>query len=252
MRSLLLLLLVSVVSTMSACQSMSVNGKSEEFSTDTDVSASPAATIPSNTLTVTEEQIEEEPMVTVTSEPYTDTTPDSYRKQPTLWEDLLSAFASTDPKDKTTKHSIEVGPSASHLGPGGKYVPLVLFDYDQYFLTPHGQKTLADASDWLKNDPKSPLVIEGHCDLRGTHAYNIALGHKRAVSVKEYLRDMGIDESRLETVSYGEAKPICTHDNTLCHTINRRAFVLIQAPRPKSASTSTDSNTYAFSSIETY
>ncbi|GJL52917.1 MAG: hypothetical protein NPIRA02_00490 [Nitrospirales bacterium] len=257
MRSMLLLSLLCVVSAMAGCQSLSVKGSGEEFSANTDVSSSETPSVPNYALI--EEQIEEQALLTISPSPPIDTTPEPYRAEPetTPWKELLSAFISTDPGSQDAENTTmdpqqQVGPSASRMWPGGKYVPVVLFDYDQYFLTPHGQEILADASDWLRKDPKSPLVIEGHCDLRGTHAYNLALGHKRALSVKEYLHDMGIDESRLETISYGEAKPICSSDNNLCHTINRRAFVLIKAPREKNADISTQPKSYAFAYPETY
>jgi len=242
---------------MTGCQSLSVKSTGEEFTADTDDSSSPDPTMSDNTLTVTEEQIEEESIVTFAPTQDIDTRPEQYREKPDFWEELLSKFVSTDPNQNGTQESVEdsivkTGPAASHMWPGGKYVPLVLFDYDQYFLTERGQETLNDASDWLRKDPKNSLLIEGHADLRGTHAYNMTLGHKRATSVKEYLSDMGIEQSRIETLSYGEAKPICDHDNTLCHTINRRAFVVIQEPRQKIATTSTSGTSYAFSYMETY
>ncbi|GJL61751.1 MAG: hypothetical protein NPIRA04_04050 [Nitrospirales bacterium] len=257
MRFLLLFLLVCFVSSMTGCQSLSVKSSGEEFTAGTDDSSSTDPTNSLNTLTVTEEPIEEETIITFTPTRDIETRPEPYREKPDFWKELLSKFASTDPNNNGNQplaenSAIQVGPAASHMWPGGKYVPLVLFDYDQYFLTEHGQETLNDASDWLRKDPKNSLLIEGHADLRGTHAYNMTLGHKRATSVKEYLSDLGIEQSRIETLSYGEAKPICDHDNTLCHTINRRAFVVIQEPRQKIATTSTSGTSYAFSSIETY
>ena len=73
------------------------------------------------------------------------------------------------------------------------------------------------------------VLIEGHCDERGTAAYNLALGDRRANAAKEYLVSLGIDASRLRTVSYGKERPFCTENDESCWQKNRRAHLVITA-----------------------
>jgi peptidoglycan-associated lipoprotein len=73
------------------------------------------------------------------------------------------------------------------------------------------------------------VLIEGHCDERGTAAYNLALGDRRANAAKEYLVSLGIDASRLRTVSYGKERPFCTESTESCWQKNRRAHLVITA-----------------------
>ncbi len=73
------------------------------------------------------------------------------------------------------------------------------------------------------------ILIEGHCDERGTGSYNLALGDRRANAAKEYLVSLGIDGSRIKTVSYGKERPFCTDSNESCWQQNRRAHLVITA-----------------------
>ena len=80
---------------------------------------------------------------------------------------------------------------------------------------------------WLNDNPDANIVIEGHCDDRGTNAYNLALGERRAESVKAFLADLGIESARMTTISYGEEKPLDLGQNEEAWAKNRRAeFVL--------------------------
>jgi len=81
---------------------------------------------------------------------------------------------------------------------------------------------------WLKANPQVRVEIEGHCDERGTNEYNLALGIKRANSVKRYLVDLGISAGRLSAVSYGEELPLCKEQNEICWAKNRRAHFAIK------------------------
>jgi peptidoglycan-associated lipoprotein len=105
---------------------------------------------------------------------------------------------------------------------------VVLFDFDSAVLRPEAQALLEAQAEWLKANPGVPLVlIEGHCDERGTEAYNMALGAKRAESVKRYLIDLGVDNQVLDTQSFGEEKPAAYGHNEEAWSQNRRAsFVL--------------------------
>lgn len=99
----------------------------------------------------------------------------------------------------------------------------VHFEYDSSTLTSETRKELAENADWIKNNPKATVQIEGHCDSRGSVEYNLALGERRAKSVKNYLTSLGIDSKRLTIISYGEEKPIAQGDSEEAYAKNRRA-----------------------------
>lgn len=97
--------------------------------------------------------------------------------------------------------------SAFALGEGTReegLLPSVYFDFDQSFVRPSDRDLLQDAAEYLTNHPEARLIAEGHCDWRGTTEYNLALGDRRAASVKAYLVNLGIAPERIETVSYGD------------------------------------------------
>jgi len=98
----------------------------------------------------------------------------------------------------------------------------ILFNYDQFSLTPQARATLDSIADWMKNNPRKLLMIEGNCDDRGTNEYNLALGDRRANSAKTYLVQLGVDSARIYTISYGEERPIAFGNNEAAWTKNRR------------------------------
>ena len=75
---------------------------------------------------------------------------------------------------------------------------------------------------WLKQHPEVKFTIEGNCDERGSEEYNLGLGDRRANAVKEFLVKQGISQSRINTLSYGEERPVCRVDNESCYQKNRR------------------------------
>ena len=103
----------------------------------------------------------------------------------------------------------------------------VHFDYDQYALTDEDKGTLQRQATWLQKYPAVRVTIEGHCDERGTREYNLALGARRANAVKEYLASLGVSSSRLETVSYGKERPVCTASDESCWAQNGRGVSTI-------------------------
>jgi peptidoglycan-associated lipoprotein len=109
------------------------------------------------------------------------------------------------------------------------YLSDAFFDYDQSDLREDARSVLAADAQWLKKHTTVQVLIEGHCDDRGTAAYNLSLGDKRANSAKEYLVSLGIDASRLRTVSYGKERPFCTEQTESCWQKNRRAHLVITA-----------------------
>jgi peptidoglycan-associated lipoprotein len=104
----------------------------------------------------------------------------------------------------------------------------VYFDYDKYDLTPAAREILAVNAQALRQNPEAPVVIEGHCDERGTVEYNLALGDKRAKAVKDYLVWLGVERSRLTTVSYGKERPVDPRHYEAGWAQNRRAEFVIK------------------------
>jgi peptidoglycan-associated lipoprotein len=98
----------------------------------------------------------------------------------------------------------------------------VRFGFDQSALVPESQGTLQKLADCVKRAPAKRILVAGHCDERGTTQYNIALGARRAEAARKYLSDLGVS-AKLETVSYGKEKPLCTESTEDCWARNRRA-----------------------------
>lgn len=105
----------------------------------------------------------------------------------------------------------------------------IYFETDKWTILPEAREILKKNSEWILAHPEFKLIIEGHCDERNTEAYNLALGERRANSAKEFLIGLGVLSSKIQTVSYGENKPICEEHNEECWQKNRRAeFVLTE------------------------
>jgi peptidoglycan-associated lipoprotein len=103
----------------------------------------------------------------------------------------------------------------------------VFFDFDKYNLTDESKRTLERNSQELKSAKSSRIIIEGHCDERGTVDYNMALGEKRAKAAKDYLTSLGIGPDRIEVISYGKSRPFDPRHNEDAWAKNRRGhFVL--------------------------
>ena len=116
------------------------------------------------------------------------------------------------------------------FGAAGEALSLgdIFFDFDQYTIRRDAQSILSANAAWFNGRPGKAVVIEGHCDERGTQAYNLVLGEKRARSVKRYLEDLGVPASRLKTTSYGELRPFCKERDESCYQQNRRAHFAVQ------------------------
>ena len=105
----------------------------------------------------------------------------------------------------------------------------VFFDYDQYNVRPDARPILDNVALFLSRNKNFNVVVEGHCDERGTNEYNLALGEKRAKSAQSYLSSLGVRSSRMMVQTYGEEKPLCTEQDETCWQRNRRAhFVLVK------------------------
>jgi peptidoglycan-associated lipoprotein len=105
----------------------------------------------------------------------------------------------------------------------------VYFALDSYQLNDQARPVLQKNADWMKKWTSTRILIEGHCDSRGTAEYNLALGERRAIAVREYLVNLGIPANRVEVVSKGKETPVCTEENEACWHQNRRGHFLITA-----------------------
>jgi peptidoglycan-associated lipoprotein len=103
----------------------------------------------------------------------------------------------------------------------------VHFEFDQYNVPESDKTVLGRQAAWLAKYPAVRVTVEGHADERGTREYNLALGARRANAVKEYLVSQGVSTARVETVSYGKERPICTESNEACWAQNRRGVTTI-------------------------
>jgi peptidoglycan-associated lipoprotein len=103
----------------------------------------------------------------------------------------------------------------------------IYFDFDKYDIRPDAKPVLQKIASRLLKDTSFHVLTEGHCDERGTNEYNLALGDRRVKAVKDYLVALGIASSRIETISYGEEKPLCTEKTEDCWQKNRRAHFVI-------------------------
>lgn len=106
----------------------------------------------------------------------------------------------------------------------------VYFAFDDYTLSPDSQESLNKLAEFMKGTPSVVVQIEGHCDERGSTEYNLALGERRAQSVKNYLVQLGIDPARLPTMSWGEEKPAAQGSNESAWSQNRRAEFVVSQP----------------------
>lgn len=104
----------------------------------------------------------------------------------------------------------------------------VFFDFDKSDIKSDAQQVLDRQAAWLKQYASTKVVIEGHCDERGTREYNLALGERRATAAKNYLVSKGIDAKRLQTISYGKERPAVLGANEASWSQNRRAVTVVQ------------------------
>jgi len=151
------------------------------------------------------------------------------------------AACSSEPEKKATETTVATPPATvaqppktTGITPGSQedFVKnvgdRVFFDYDKSSLKPEGKDQLTKWVAFLKQYPNDQLLVEGHADERGTREYNLALGERRANSVKEFLVANGVAASRLKTVSYGKERPAVLGSNEAAYAQNRRGVGVIQ------------------------
>ena len=103
----------------------------------------------------------------------------------------------------------------------------IYFDFDSAVLKEAAKVELVRKAEWLRGNPDASVIIEGHCDERGTSAYNIALGDRRAQSAKAFFVDVGVDAGQLSTISYGEERPVDVAQTEAAWAMNRRAHFAV-------------------------
>lgn len=108
-----------------------------------------------------------------------------------------------------------------------RVLKMIRFDYDKYFIRDDAKPVLENNAAWLKKFSTAKILIEGHCDERGTEEYNLALGEKRAKSVMDYLASLGIPVERMRIISYGKSQPLDMGSNETAWAQNRRAQFLV-------------------------
>lgn len=149
---------------------------------------------------------------------------------------LLSACASTEGPSIDTTADTATDVVSEPVGPvPGSQADLeqnaghrVFFAYDEYTLTPQAQATLSRQAAWLQEYPESRILVAGNCDERGTREYNLALGARRAEAARAYLVSLGVDRSRITTVSYGKERPIDPRSNEEAWSLNRNSTTTLQ------------------------
>ena len=151
----------------------------------------------------------------------------------------LLALAACTTKPKATEEAPPVAPPAATGSTQSSIVPgsiqdfrvnvgdTVHFGYNEYTIQEEDKGVLQRQSQWLQRYPQVRVTVEGHCDERGTREYNLALGARRANAVKEYLVSLGVSSARLDTISYGKERPMCTESDENCWAQNRRGVTTI-------------------------
>ena len=130
----------------------------------------------------------------------------------------------TDPNAGTGQ--IAPGSQEDFLQQVGQYGDRILFETDRFNVDVEDQAVLQRQAQWLAQYPNTRVIVEGHADERGTRDYNLALGERRANSAKNYLISVGVDASRIQTVSYGKERPTALGSDEQAWAQNRRAVTV--------------------------
>lgn len=117
---------------------------------------------------------------------------------------------------------IDPTPAGSNIGVPDEGLQTIYFDYNAFALTDQARQTMTKNAAWLRANGNARVTVEGHCDERGSTEYNLALGEKRALVVKSYLQNLGVDTSRLAVLSYGEENPQDFGNTEAAYARNRR------------------------------
>ena len=147
------------------------------------------------------------------------------KKDPELMEDPISGGDAGGAADEAAQLPSDT--YTDEQGAGELVIERVHFDFDRSDIRPEHYAYLEDLANYLAVNTGVIAEVEGHCDERGTNEYNLALGQRRAESVKTYLVNLGVNAEQINTITYGEEKPLDTANTPYAHRMNRRAeFVL--------------------------
>lgn len=131
-----------------------------------------------------------------------------------------SMLAKVDPSSSTGRQMDEFRAEAA--------LSDVFFAYDSWAISEEGRQVLSRNAEWMKSNPSVLVKVEGHCDERGTAAYNLVLGEKRAKAARNYLVELGVSANRLSVVSYGKERPSCNEHTESCYQQNRRGHLVVK------------------------
>lgn len=135
----------------------------------------------------------------------------------------------SNPQPKEAVQNEDNGPKETTIEDITRMMQPVFFDYDSSEIKDDQTAALQNNASVLKQNPTVNVLIEGHCDERGTDEYNLALGDRRAKTAKDYLVNLGIAENRISTISYGESRPFAEgHDEDAWHQNRRAQFVAVK------------------------
>lgn len=154
----------------------------------------------------------------------------SYVPGPTSQAPTPGAEAKVSPpvlkEARIAEQPIAPAPPVQPSMPRAKPIPEladIFFDFDRFVIRDDARSGLEANAGVLKSQSGEKILVEGHCDERGTSAYNLVLGERRAQATAQYLRDLGIPSSQIQITSYGKERPFCTEHNEACWQSNRRA-----------------------------
>ena len=135
-------------------------------------------------------------------------------------------LAKVDPSGSAARQMDEVrAEQAASLAAGLRDV---FFGYDSWTISEDGRQSLTRDAEWMKSNPSALIKVEGNCDERGTSAYNMVLGEKRAKAARNYLVELGVSANRLSVVSYGKERPSCNEHEESCYQQNRRGHLAVK------------------------
>jgi len=135
-------------------------------------------------------------------------------------------LAKVDPSSSAERQMAEVRAEQAASAAAG--LRDVFFAYYSWTISEEGRQALSRDAEWMKSTPSAVVKVEGHCDERGTSAYNLVLGEKRAKAARNYLVELGVSANRLSVVSYGKERPSCNEHAESCYQQNRRGHLALK------------------------
>src|SRR5690349_16541939 len=140
-----------------------------------------------------------------------------------------SLLAKADTSDAAVRQMEEIRAEQAASAAAG--LRDVFFGYDSWTISDDQRQSLNRDADWMRSNASAMVKVEGHCDERGTSAYNLVLGEKRAKAVRNYLVELGISANRLAVVSYGKERPSCLEHAESCYQQNRRGHLVVKTSK---------------------